>query len=40
MEQRNIKIGMHREQYGKWMSNPVFYMLGSVIAVAALVGRK
>ena len=37
MEQRNIKIGTHGEQYGNWMSNPVFYMLGGVIAVAALL---
>ena len=31
MEQRNIKIGTHEEQYGNWMSNPVFYMLGGGI---------
>ena len=37
MEQRNIKIGTHGEQYGNWMSAPVFYMLGGVIAVAALL---
>ena len=37
MEQRNIKIGTHGEQYGNWMSNPVFYMLGGVIAVFALL---
>ena len=37
MDQKNIKIGTHGEQYGNWMSNPVFYMLGGVIAVAALL---
>ena len=37
MKQRDIKIGTHGEQYGNWMSNPVFYMLGGVIAVAALL---
>lgn len=49
MNQKNIKIGPYGEQYGNWMSNPVFYMLGGVIAAAALlalgnsaalVGRK
>jgi ubiquinone/menaquinone biosynthesis C-methylase UbiE len=37
MEQKNIKIGTHGEQYGNWMSNLVFYILGVVIAVAALL---
>ena len=37
MNQKNIKIGTHGEQYGNWMSNPVFYMLGAVIAAAALL---
>ena len=37
MNQKNIKIGTHGEQYGNWMSNPVFYMLGGVIAAAALL---
>ncbi|MBQ9157265.1 MAG: methyltransferase domain-containing protein [Eubacterium sp.] len=37
MNQKNIKLGTHGEQYGNWMSNPVFYMLGGVIAVIALL---
>lgn len=37
MDQKNIKIGTHGEQYGNWMSNPVFYMLGGVIAVTAIL---
>lgn len=37
MKQSGIKLGTHGEQYGNWMSNPVFYMLGGVIAVTALL---
>ena len=37
MKQNGIKLGTHGEQYGNWMSNPVFYMLGGVIAVTALL---
>ena len=37
MNQRDIKIGTHGEQYGNWMSKPVFYMLGGGIAVAAVL---
>ncbi len=33
MSQQGIRIGTHGEQYGNWMSNPVFYMLGGVIAL-------
>ena len=25
MKQNSIKLGTHGEQYGNWMSNPVFY---------------
>lgn len=37
MNQKEIKIGTHGEQYGNWMSKPVFYMLGGGIALAALL---
>lgn len=37
MNQKEIKIGTHGEQYGNWMSKPVFYMLGGGIAVAAVL---
>ncbi|MBR1584558.1 MAG: class I SAM-dependent methyltransferase [Clostridia bacterium] len=35
MKQANVSIGTHGEQYGNWMSNPVFYMFGAGIALAA-----
>ena len=37
MKQKNIKIGTHGEDYGNWMSNPVFYMFGACIAVSAVL---
>lgn len=37
MVQKNIKIGTHGEDYGNWMSNPVFYMLGASIAVFVIL---
>lgn len=37
MDQKKIKIGTHGEQYGSWMSMPVFYMIGAAMAVAALM---
>ena len=37
MKQSGIKLGTHGEQYGNWMSNPVFYTLGGVIVVTALL---
>ena len=37
MKQSGIKLGTHGEQYGNWMSNPVFYMLSGIIAVAAIL---
>ena len=33
--QKQIRVGTHGENYGSWMSNPVFYVFGG-IAVAAL----
>ena len=35
MKRANVTIGTHGEQYGNWMSNPVFYMFGAGIALAA-----
>ena len=29
-----IRLGTHGEDYGSWMSNPVFYMIGGLLAVA------
>ena len=34
--QKQIRVGTHGEDYGSWMSNPVFYVFGG-IALAALV---
>lgn len=34
--QKQIKVGTHGEDYGNWMSDPVFYVFGG-IALAALV---
>ena len=34
--QKQIRVGTHGEDYGSWMSNPVFYVFGG-IAAAALV---
>lgn len=28
--QKAIRLGTHGEDYGSWMSNPVFYMVGGL----------
>lgn len=28
--QEQIKVGTHGEDYGSWMSNPVFYVFGEI----------
>ena len=39
MENDKIRLGTHGEDYGSWMSNPVFYMVGALLALsAALAG--
>ena len=35
--QKAIRLGTHGEDYGSWMSNPVFYMVGGLAALAALL---
>ena len=35
--QKDIRLGTHGEDYGSWMSNPVFYMVGGLTALAALL---
>lgn len=35
--QNVIHLGTHGEDYGNWMSNPVFYMVGGLIVLAALL---
>ena len=32
--QTAIRLGTHGENYGNWMSNPVFYMIGGLLALA------
>lgn len=34
-EQERISLGTHGEDYGNWMSNPVFYILGGITILAA-----
>ena len=33
--QKQIKVGTHGEDYGSWMSNPVFYVFGGIALLAA-----
>lgn len=35
--QKVIRLGTHGEDYESWMSNPVFYMVGGLIALSALL---
>ena len=37
LERRKIHLGAHGEDYGNWMSNPVFYMVGGVTVLAAVL---
>ena len=32
-KQENIRLGTHGEDYGSWMSNPVFYIIGGITAL-------
>ena len=34
LKQENIRLGTHGEDYGSWMSNPVFYIIGGITALA------
>ncbi len=35
--QAAIRLGTHGEDYGNWMSNPVFYMVGGLLALAVVL---
>ena len=35
--QTAIRLGAHGEDYGNWMSNPVFYILGGITILAAVL---
>ena len=32
-----IYLGTHGEDYGSWMSNPVFYMIGGLLALSVVL---
>ena len=36
-DQRSIKLGTHGEDYGSWMSNPVFYIIGAFFLVSGIL---
>ena len=35
--EREIRLGTHGEDYGSWMSNPVFYMIGGLLALSVVL---
>lgn len=37
IQQKKIRLGTHGEDYGSWMSNPVFYMVGTLMALATVL---
>lgn len=37
-QQKIIRLGTHGEDYGSWMSNPVFYMIGGLLTLSAVLG--
>ncbi len=36
-KQENIRLGTHGEDYGSWMSNSVFYIIGGIGVLAAVL---
>lgn len=36
-QQKIIRLGTHGEDYGSWMSNPVFYMIGGLLTLSAVL---
>lgn len=36
-KQAQIRVGTHGEDYGSWMSNPVFYVFGGIALAAAVL---
>ena len=36
-QQAEIRLGSHGEDYGSWMSNPVFYIIGGIAALAVVL---
>ena len=35
-QQEKIRLGTHGEDYGSWMSNPVFYMVGALLVLSVV----
>lgn len=36
-QQEKIRLGTHGEDYGSWMSNPVFYMVGALLVLSVVL---
>lgn len=36
-QQTAIRLGTHGEHYGSWMSNPVFYVMGAILALSVVL---
>ena len=36
-QQEEIRLGTHGEDYGRWMSNPVFYVVGGLLVFMAVL---
>ena len=39
-QQKMIRLGTHGEDYGSWMSNPVFYIIGGLLALSAVLASR
>ena len=37
VQQKAIHLGTHGENYGSWMSNPVFYVMGALLALSVVL---
>ena len=37
VRQEAIRLGTHGENYGSWMSNPVFYVVGALLALSVVL---
>ena len=37
VQQKEIRLGTHGENYGSWMSNPVFYVMGGLLALPVVL---
>ena len=37
VQQKAIRLGTHGENYGSWMSNPVFYVVGALLALSVVL---